>query len=49
MSNKTVYLIGLQVRASDCPHQEVRDFLEHLGVEVLGCNGYEDHDYEEES
>ena len=48
MSNKTVYLIDLQVRASACPDEEVRGFLDRLGVEVLGCCGYEDHDYEEE-
>ena len=47
MSNETVYLIDLCVRASDCPDDQVKDFLENMGVEVLGCNGYEDHDYEE--
>ncbi len=43
----TVYLIDLQVRASDCPDEEVRDFLENKGIEVLGCCGYEDPDNEE--
>ena len=47
MSNETVYLIDLCVRASDCPDDQVKDFLENMGVEVLGCNGYEDHDFEE--
>ena len=45
MTNETVYLIDLCVRASDCPDDEIRDFLEGLGVEVLSCNGYEDRDY----
>ena len=47
MSNETVYLIDLSVRASECPDEKVKDFLEELGVEVLGCNGYEDYDYED--
>ena len=47
MSNETIYLIDLQVRASECPDDQVRDYLEGIGVEVLGCNGYEDYDYED--
>ena len=47
MSNETVYLIDLRVRASECPDEKVKDFLEELGVEVLGCNGYEDYDYKD--
>ena len=48
MSNETVYLIDLKVRASECPDDEVKDFLEGMGVEVLGCCGYEDTEYEED-
>lgn len=48
MSNETVYLIDLRVRASDCPDEKVKDFLERMGIEVLGCNGYEDDEYEED-
>ena len=47
MSNETVYLIDLLVRASECPDESVKDFLQEMGVEVLSCNGYEDYDYEE--
>ena len=46
MSNENVYLIDLRVRASECPDDKVKEFLEGMGVEVLGCNGYEDSDYE---
>ena len=47
MSNETVYLIDLRVRASDCPDEQVKDFLEGMGIEVLGCNGYEDDHYDD--
>ena len=47
MSNETVYLVDLQVRASECPDDKVKDFLEEEGVEVLACVGYEDTEHEE--
>ena len=47
MSNETVYLIDVCVRAADCPDDQIRDFLEQSGFEVLACNGNEDYDFEE--
>ena len=47
MSNETVYLIDLRVRASDCLDEQVKDFLEGMGIEVLGCNGYKDDHYDD--
>ena len=44
MFNETVYMIDLRVRASDCPDEMVRYFLENQGVRVVGCCGYEDPD-----
>jgi len=37
-----VYLIDLQVRANRNLEDEVRDYLEHQGIEVLCCHGYVD-------
>tara|TARA_Y100000114_G_C11706896_1_gene301430 strand:- start:15 stop:155 length:141 start_codon:yes stop_codon:yes gene_type:complete len=42
-----VYLIDLQVRANRNLAKEVKEFLESKGIEVLGCNGYVDPDFEE--
>ena len=42
----TVYLIDLQVRADECPDDDVRNFLEEKGIEVLGCCGNVDSDYD---
>lgn len=48
MSNETVYLIDIRVRAADdCPDDEIRDFLEQSGFEVLACTGNIDYDYDE--
>lgn len=44
-----VYLIDLQVRADRNLANEVEEFLESKGIEVLGCNGYIDIDYVEEN
>jgi hypothetical protein len=36
------YLIDLKVRSSKNPAKEIETFLFNQGIEVLGCNGYED-------
>jgi hypothetical protein len=46
MTDQNVFLIDLRVRASECPDDQVKYFLEQQGIEVLGCNGYEDPDSE---
>ena len=41
-TTEKVYLIDLKVRSGKNPEKEVQTFLFNQGIEVLGCNGYED-------
>ena len=48
MTEKQVYLVDLKVRTNGFnPENGIKSFLESKGIEVLGCNGYVDPDFEE--